>query len=589
MSLDATLRILQEHQLVRAVLEPEPGFTFKHALTWEAAYQSLLMSRRQEIHRQVAECYERLYEGRAEEFAAHLAWHYAAAGDAAKTVQYAKMAADIALRRSALREALESYDQALKAGRAGTADERQLIDIYLGRGRTLELSARHEAARANYEEMARLGDERQTPGLKLAALLAQATLYSVPSTVYRPEEGQALAQEASSLARQLEDHQAESRALWIQSRVEGFMGNLTRSIEIGEASLDLARRYDYREQAAFTLNNLSTSYLSAADLEKSGKALEEAAGLWREIGNLPMLTDTLSNFAIQYFVQSDFAGSLRAADEAVKISESIGNLWGEAYGRFILSYVLAESGEWGLALRRSEECLALADQAGFVPPQCIVQAQVAFIHAEAGDSQQALSRANAAAEVAERLYPAWQSFAHAVLARCRLLADDLEGARRTMDLAIGELKPADPLAAMTTPSIRVSQAMILSAAGDHPGAIAACDALRPYRQGGVRTYLADELLARGQARAAMDDDVAARKHFEAAAAEAREVRCRRSLWKALLALSELEQRSDQAVHAEEYRKEAAEHVNFIAEHIDDQDSRRTFLSQNQVRKAIDGP
>ncbi len=584
MSLDSTLRILQEHQMLRAVLEPEPGFTFKHALTWEAAYQSLLMRKRQVIHRQVAECYERLFQGRTEEYAAHLAWHYGAAGDEAKTLKYAKMAGDLALRRSALHEALASYDQALEVGR-GSADDEQLIDIFLGRGRTLELSAQHEAAMSNYTEMAHLGDERQDPGFKLAALLAQATLYSVPSTVYQPEEGLALAHEATSLARQLGDHLAESRALWTLSLLEGFSGDVTRSIEYGETSLALARQYDHREQAAFTLNNLSTSYMAVGDLEKAGGSLEEAAALWREFGNLPMLTDTLSNFSLYYFALSEFDRSLESAQEAQNVSASIGNVWGEAYGRFIIGYVLAERGEWSKGLISAQECLDLADQAGFIPPQCIVQAQMAFIYSEAGAAERAIARAQASVEFAERLYPSWRSFAHGILARCRLAASDHDGARQAIDQAIAEFRPADPLGAITIVSVRMNEAQVSLALGDHARAIEACDSLRRFREGGVRSYLTDEFLVRGLACAAMGDDDAARAQFDAGVKEARGVGCRRSLWKTLLALSELEARSGHPGEADDLRNQAIEHINFITDHLETEELRSSFLNQGQVRKA----
>jgi tetratricopeptide (TPR) repeat protein len=586
MSLNSTLRILQEHQLVRAVLEPEPGFTFKHALTWEAAYQSLLKSKRQEIHRQVAECYERIFEGKTEEYAAHLAWHYSAAGDEAKTVKYAAMAADAALRRSALREALASYDQALEVGRNGAADDQQLIDIFLGRGRTLELSARHEAAMANYVDMAGLGDERQDPDLRLAALLAQATLYSVPSTVYQPEEGLTLAHEATALARQIGDHRAESRALWILSLLEGFSGDPTRSIEYGETSLALARQYDYREQLAFTLNNLSTSYVAVGAMEKAGSSLAEADSLWREIGNLPMLTDTLSNFSLYYFALSDFERSLDAAQEAQSVSASIGNVWGESYGRFIVGYVLGERGYWSKGLSVSQACLDLAKQAGFIPPQCIVQAQMAFIYSEAGAIALAMARAQAAVDFAERLYPSWRSFAHGILARCYIAASDYEGARREIDQAIAAFKPADPLAAITVISVRVNEARISLALGDHARAEAACDSLQHFRDNGVRSYLTDELLVRGLAALAMGDDHAGRAQLQAAVSEGRAIQCRRSLWRALLAMSELEARSDHPGEAQRLRSEAADCVTFIADHIQTEELKRSFLAQPDVKKAM---
>ncbi len=55
---------------------PELEYIFKHALVQEATYESILLRRRKEIHRQVAATIEALYPDRLEEFYSRLAYHY---------------------------------------------------------------------------------------------------------------------------------------------------------------------------------------------------------------------------------------------------------------------------------------------------------------------------------------------------------------------------------------------------------------------------------------------------------------------------------------------------------------------------------
>ena len=70
------LVILQRAQMVRERARvPEREYSFKHHLTQEAAYASLLVRERRAHHRQVAETVERLYAERLEELLGLLAHH----------------------------------------------------------------------------------------------------------------------------------------------------------------------------------------------------------------------------------------------------------------------------------------------------------------------------------------------------------------------------------------------------------------------------------------------------------------------------------------------------------------------------------
>jgi len=115
MNLDHQLTQLETAQLVRHLVGDEPAFIFKHALTQEAAYDSLLLKTRREMHRQVAETYEKFYAQELDKFAALIAYHFAKAGDDAKAFEYATRAGDVAARVYAYPEARVHYALALEA------------------------------------------------------------------------------------------------------------------------------------------------------------------------------------------------------------------------------------------------------------------------------------------------------------------------------------------------------------------------------------------------------------------------------------------------------------------------------------------
>ncbi|MEJ2678787.1 MAG: adenylate/guanylate cyclase domain-containing protein, partial [Gemmatimonadota bacterium] len=133
-NVDPHLGTLTYEELVRErAREPEREYTFKHALTQEAAYGLLLKKRRRELHARAGRVLEELYAERTEELAPVLAYHFAEGGDALRTGTYSIRAAERSLRLFALREGLDHYQRALDA-LEGSSDAPPLLlcDAILG-------------------------------------------------------------------------------------------------------------------------------------------------------------------------------------------------------------------------------------------------------------------------------------------------------------------------------------------------------------------------------------------------------------------------------------------------------------------------
>ncbi|MDM8000649.1 MAG: AAA family ATPase [Dehalococcoidia bacterium] len=105
---------LQELELIyEKNLFPETEYTFKHALTQDVAYNSLLIRSRRVIHQKVGRAIETLYPQRREELCETLAHHYSKAEDMEKAYEYSKLSGDKAYRNSSMSEALRRYREAL--------------------------------------------------------------------------------------------------------------------------------------------------------------------------------------------------------------------------------------------------------------------------------------------------------------------------------------------------------------------------------------------------------------------------------------------------------------------------------------------
>jgi tetratricopeptide (TPR) repeat protein len=89
-------------------------YTFKHALTQEVAYNSVLAERRRAIHDQTARAMEGVYAQQLENHYTELAHHYIRGNDAAKALRYAHLAAEQAVSRAAYVEATSMLEAGLK-------------------------------------------------------------------------------------------------------------------------------------------------------------------------------------------------------------------------------------------------------------------------------------------------------------------------------------------------------------------------------------------------------------------------------------------------------------------------------------------
>jgi predicted ATPase len=120
-------------------LPPNTDYRFKHALIQDAAYENLLKSRRQALHRRAAETVRDEFPDRADAEPEVLAHHFTQAGLTDAAIEYWGKAGDQALRRSAFQEAIAHLGKAIemadKAGggqTAGVSGQRQHLHVAYG-------------------------------------------------------------------------------------------------------------------------------------------------------------------------------------------------------------------------------------------------------------------------------------------------------------------------------------------------------------------------------------------------------------------------------------------------------------------------
>ena len=131
--------------LYETSLFPEPVYTFKHALTHEVAYGSLLHDRRRALHARVLAAMEHAGHGRLSLYAERLAHHALKGEEWARAAQYLHLAGRRAIAEARYESGVGFYEAAIRAldQQGDDADLTLKLDAYLEL-----LTARHESSQS---------------------------------------------------------------------------------------------------------------------------------------------------------------------------------------------------------------------------------------------------------------------------------------------------------------------------------------------------------------------------------------------------------------------------------------------------------
>jgi class 3 adenylate cyclase/tetratricopeptide (TPR) repeat protein len=578
----ADLGELEQRDLIRAVPEvARAASTFRHALTQEAAYGSMLVRRRKEVHRRVAHALESANAIR-DDVAPLLVRHFAAAGDDEPTLRYSVIAGDAAARLYANAEAEALYGTGLEAAERIGAEPSVLRSLYERRGQALELAGRYDDAIENYERMREhamsLGDD----AMELSARSAIALLYSTATPKFDHERGRRLSEENVVLARRLGDRAAEARALWniVVANVYGG-GDTARAVEAGDASVAIARELGDREQLAFTLNDVCRAYLAAGDVGAAARRLEEARSLWEEVGNKPMLGENLTVGSFLQSIRGDHDGALAEARRAISIAESIDNAWGASHALIAVYRTQIDLGDVGPAIGSIARCRELGERGGFAFAGIATRSELAQVYVYLGDPERALRLAEEALEVALEQVPPAAAMANVARGDALVGLGKLEEALDVLQ-QVDVTRLPEPDRTMSFVACQLARSRAELGLGDAGSAEAAAgEVLTRLRDAGVRIFVAGSLVSHARALVALGRVDEAERELDEAASEAGRLGERRALWEALALRADLRDRVG-AAGADDLRRRARDIVEEIAAGVEDERLRTTFLAREDV-------
>jgi DNA-binding CsgD family transcriptional regulator/tetratricopeptide (TPR) repeat protein len=255
------LIVLEEAETARVLLEAPgmPGrFRFSHALVRETLYAGIPGSRRVLLHKQAAEALDTLWRSDPEPHLAELAYHFVQAapvGDPARAADYARRAAERAMRQTAYEEAAAQFGWALwaldQSGRIepGSSLDEQRCEILLALGEAHTRAGDLPKAREAFFLAAECARSLDRPDMLARAALGCGEFVD-PAVHVRQV---ALLEEA--LAAQPDDDTPE------RARLMGQLAELLygpdagrRRAELANEAVEMARRLEDPETLAFALN-----------------------------------------------------------------------------------------------------------------------------------------------------------------------------------------------------------------------------------------------------------------------------------------------------------------------------------------------
>ncbi len=346
-------RLHTAEYLYETSLFPELEYTFKHALTHEVAYNSLLVERRRTLHTKIVEAIERLYADRLAEQVDRLA-HHAFRGEVwAKAAGYLRQAGTKAAARSAYREAVPYFEQALLALTHLPESEetlREAIDIRVELGPVLmatkgfatpEVESCYNSARELCE---RFGEPPQ--------------LFPVLWGLWLMNNSRGLHQTARELGERLlavaEREQDNSlllqahHALWTTLFTIGEPVAARDHLQIGLALYDpqqhrsQAFMYGGHDPGVCCRNHSAMTLWILGYPDQALKSTQEAVKLARELCHSVSITHALYNAAWTYYQSGEWQHTAQHAKAAVELAADQGFSLYFAYGSAFLGRLMVE-------------------------------------------------------------------------------------------------------------------------------------------------------------------------------------------------------------------------------------------------------
>jgi len=412
-ALKHALAQLEQAELVfRRGEPPEAVYSFKHALVRDAAYESLLKSRRQQLHGQIARALEERFADIVASQPEIVARHFTEAGLVDPAIDYWLKAGHLALSRSANAEAVKHLGQGIELtqSQAPTGERlRKELDFYLALGPAMAATegyATPETLRVFSRARDLLGD-RGTPTEQMTVLWGVYLAHSMRGENIAARD---VAHRCLALAAGHEHpgmlalaNRFMGQTLWMMGAFVDARFHLDRTLDLCAANQETItsyRRFGADDEVS-ALSALSRTLLILGYPEQAAAVAGQALARARSMG-LPFTTAlALDGEALLGALGADLKRAAVHADEAMahSIEHSLADY--EQRARFIQGALLAQSGDPQHGIELMQSAIAAIERTNNVNRRTLYLGHSAAAHASLGQPEVSLDLLNEAIQTAE--------------------------------------------------------------------------------------------------------------------------------------------------------------------------------------------
>jgi class 3 adenylate cyclase/tetratricopeptide (TPR) repeat protein len=375
-------------------LFPELEYIFKHALTQEVAYNSLLHKRKKEIHGKIGEAIEQLYTERLEEFYEILAYHFVQAEGWEKAFLYLSKSGNKARQAFANQEAIGFYTKAIDVSNRITPalqEKEELLSIYEGRGLVWLLLFKLDEAIDEFQIMRQIacasGNKRKE-GESLGHL-ALAHLEKL-SEEHFPFVEQ-YAQAAIQLSQQTGDQKILAKGLSSLGIVNQASGNLIEADRNLEASLKISRREGFKESSSQSMSFLGLQAYWQGHFERAVSFGRDGLAVSRDIHDGFHELLTLGNLAFAHWGVGDYGEAFRILHDGIRVARERDSWLGAGRMMNTLGWLHSEFGDVAQAMEYDQESAKLGQAHGISNVEISALINLGLDHFLLGQHERALS------------------------------------------------------------------------------------------------------------------------------------------------------------------------------------------------------
>lgn len=528
--LEAYLAELQRRGLVREKSRrPQPTYIFKHVLTQEASYNSILLSKRRELHNRAALALIQAQPDQVGEIGRHLL----EARQSNQAFPYLVQAGDRAARAYATAEAIGYYQQALKL-RLSLNQPELVRRAYEGLGQALTFAHQIPEAQKVFHEMLELAENSQDISMQISALNKLASITALFMGQF--QEADALLTRAEKLSKQHNNNSGIGETALIRCQMCTAQADFDSAmVHMGEL-LEIGEQLGSPEYMALGLEHVSSSLLYLTRFDEAYEKAQATLTLSREVGDREheawVLTFTIPMCQIR---NGEFEAARITLADGLQVATKIGALGTIAFANWLLAEIAHWRGEYEQALEYGHTAVRTALPVEQYMPYMLVPSlgSLGSIYLEISGyfTDQVLEFHKHALRLLEN--PAGAMTGGTVwadLGYCALAIDDQEMAEEVIQKG---LNYPTVFSLLERPRLLSGAGLLACNQGKLDEALSLVEQAQDYtRERGMRHLYPLTAIATGQVHLARNEAEQALASFEQAEADARELDMRPMLWQA---------------------------------------------------------